>query len=344
MPSKKCMEIHDQSYHLLRTEIKHYLRTSQRESHEVQEGRFLLNNNENPYDFEFSRFFHGTQLKLIERVGVWRNIAPDRIVITNGALQAIDFLMRLYCEPGLDHIQYLGPIDRDLTHLGTLNGIVAKAAREIALLDDTSKITLLSNPNPITGELLPLKSVRNLAKSVNGLLLIDESLIDYSPGESSIALINKHPNLVILQTFDYALGGAGLNLGMLFGNVFLVDTLKRMEFPHAINQVSMEAALMRLNDLEDVYGLLKELLNNREILRNEMERLTYVEHIYPSHANFLLVKVKDARKLDAFLFSKGILVKNCSSMEGLENCLRITIGSPEENHILLQSLIQFDQQ
>ena len=336
------MNTNSEYFKRLRPEIQDFLTHMVFSPNDDKNIQFHLDKNENPYDLEFTRFSNTSQEVLKKRIAEWRQIHVAQIFISNGILQSVDFLLRLFCRSKHDRIQVLLPSDIDIERLATLNDIQVERYDRIEQLNPYCKLTYISNPNPIHGEALEWEQISTIASTINGLVMVNESLMDFSSLGSALPHLEQHENLVLLHSFDHALGGAGLNLGLVYANPSLIEILESMDIPHSINQLSQEAALMRLDELEDIYGLIREVQRNRNILSNELKLLSFIKKVYSSQANFLLIQVEEVKRLEQFLLSNGIRVMNCSSIKNYKDCLRITIGSPEENHYLLQQLIQFD--
>jgi histidinol-phosphate aminotransferase len=209
------------------------------------------------------------------------------------------------------------------------------------LADENTKLIWICSPNNPTGNSMDRKDVETVLNNFNGLVVIDEAYVNFSRHKSFIQELNDYPNLVVLQTFSKAWGLAGLRLGMAFASEEIIEVLSRVKPPYNINQVTQELALKALEEVGQVNDMITELVQMREALKGVFEKLNFIEKVYPSDANFLLIKMQNARAVYEFLLTKGIVVRNRSNVLLCDNCLRITIGTEKENTILVDALIDY---
>ena len=205
-------------------------------------------------------------------------------------------------------------------------------------IDANTKLLFICSPNNPTGNSLRREEILNLAKNFNGIIVVDEAYIHFSSEKSLLDEINNFPNLVVLQTFSKAWGLAGLRVGLAFANEEIIELFNKVKPPYNISQIAQEAILEALENVEAVEKTIIKLIIEREKLIENLREFSFVETIYPSDANFILVKTIDAEKIYKFLLDEKIVVRNRNSVELCEGCLRITIGTPEENEILVNSL------
>jgi histidinol-phosphate aminotransferase len=309
----------------------------------------FLDANENPYDTGYNRYPDPLQWVLKEKISKIKGVDKKQIFLGNGSDEAIDLLIRIFCEPGEDHIITLPPtygmykVSADISNV---------AIKEIPLTQDfqpdvdtilqqanaNSKLLFLCSPNNPTGNSFSLQAIRQLADQFSGVLVIDEAYIDFSSQESCTSLLASYPRLVVLQTFSKAWGLAGIRLGMAFANEPIVELFNKVKPPYNINLLTQQTALEALNQQDKMQLWVQELLSQRKELGESLEQLAWVDKIYPSDANFLLVKMEKPRAVYDFLVNQGIIVRDRSRVLLCEGCLRITIGTPQENQQLLTSL------
>ncbi len=307
-----------------------------------------LDANENPNNNGLNRYPDPLQKKLKARISELKNVPAENIFLGNGSDEAIDLLFRGFCEPGKDKALICSPtygmyqvsadindvevIDVPLTQDWQLNteGIQKHFA------DPNIKLLFICSPNNPTGNCMDRKDVLSLASKFNGLVVIDEAYIDFAEQKSFTKELGNHNNLVVLQTLSKAWGLAGIRLGMAFANEEVIEVLNRIKPPYNVNQLTQEVALKELIDEAGFKNEVEVILTERTRLTNELSQLINVLHIYPSDANFLLVKFRQPKVVYDALTEKGIVVRDRSKVA--EGCLRITVGTSEENARLLREL------
>jgi histidinol-phosphate aminotransferase len=209
------------------------------------------------------------------------------------------------------------------------------------LVDENTKLIWICSPNNPTGNSMDRADVETVLNNFNGLVVVDEAYINFSRQKSFVQELADYPNLVVLQTFSKAWGLAGLRLGMAFASGEIIDVLNRVKPPYNINQATQDLALKALEEVGQVNDMIKELVQMRAALKGVFEKLPFVKKVYPSDANFLLVQVDDAKSAYTYLLSRGIVVRDRSNVLLCENCLRITIGTEEENTELIEAMADF---
>ena len=310
----------------------------------------FLDANENPYPTGWNRYPDPRQRQLKERVAAIKNIGKEHIFLGNGSDEAIDLMYRLFCEPGLDNALVISPSYGMYTVAAEMNGVDVRpiplgkdyslpTAAIAAATDARSKLLFLCSPNNPTGNAFDLEELAAVVRSFPGITVVDEAYADFSAKGSLLPRLDEFPRLVILQTFSKAWGLAGLRLGMAFACKAIIRTMDQVKYPYNINQPAQEMALTALQ--KDVKGTVRELVAQREALAETLPRLPFVRKVWPSDANFLLVQMDDPRAVYDHLLHDGIIVRDRSRVRLCEGCLRITVGTPEENGRLMEALGRF---
>lgn len=308
-----------------------------------------LDANENPYNAPFNRYPDPLQQELKEQISKIKDIDSEHIFLGNGSDEAIDLLFRAFCEPVQDNIVTISPSYGMYQVCADINNTPVKKVslnddfslnteNVLAACDENTKIIFLCSPNNPSGNLLESKAIADILNSFEGIVVVDEAYIDFSPAASWVPNLKDYPNLVILQTFSKAWGMAGIRLGMAFASVEIISVLNKIKYPYNLNILTQQLALELLADKENMEGWVDILLSERLAMEEELSNLKGVQKIYPSDANFLLVKIDNANNIYNELVTQGTIVRNRSKVELCSDCLRITIGSPEENAALIQQL------
>ncbi len=320
------------------------------------EANIFLDANENslgsPLMKWYNRYPDPLQKKLKEKLSTVKAVEAEKIFIGNGSDECIDILFRCFCEPGLDNVVVCPPTYGMYSVSAAINNVAVKnvnltanfqldlAAIEEAI-DDHTKMIFLCSPNNPSGNSLIREDVEMILNNYFGLVVIDEAYINFSPHRSFIHELADYPNLVILQTLSKAWGLAALRLGLAFADEKIIRVMNKVKPPYNINQATQDLVLKALDEVQQVNDMIVELVAERESLTEKLKDLPIVEKIYPSDANFLLVKVIDADGIYQFLLDKGIVVRNRSKVTHCEGCLRITIGTKNENELLIDALMKF---
>jgi histidinol-phosphate aminotransferase len=336
---------------LLRENIRQLVPYASARSEYKGEAKIFLDANENPNDNKVNRYPDPNQTKLKKRIAQLKEISPEKIFLGNGSDEVIDLLFRAYCNPGIDNVITLPPTYGMYRVLASLNNI---ENRRIALqenfqldlqgifsaCDQNTKMVFICSPNNPTGNCINLNDIKELLNIQDLMVVIDEAYIDFSDQSSCISLLEEYSNLVICQTLSKAYGMAGIRVGMCYASEEIISVLNTIKPPYNINNLSQEKALLLLEEKHYVTQV-TETIRERKKLKAALRQYDFIESIYPSEANFLLVKCKEANTIYKFLLSQGIIVRNRSSQYGCENCLRITIGTEQENKILIEALHKF---
>lgn len=317
------------------------------------EAKVFLDANENslgsPLIKWYNRYPDPHQLKLKEAISAIKSIAVENIFLGNGSDECIDLLYRCFCNPGKDNIIICPPTYGMYEVSANINDVAIRRAPLLedfqldlihleTLVDENTKLIWICSPNNPTGNAIHRGDIESVLNNFSGLVVIDEAYINFSRHKSFIQELPDYPNLVVLQTFSKAWGMAGLRLGMAFASTEIIEILNRVKPPYNISQATQEIALKALEEVGQVNDMIKELVQMRVALKAVFEKIPFVEKVYPSDANFLLVKMVDARKVYEYLLEQGIVVRDRSSVKLCDNCLRITIGTEQENTALVETL------
>jgi histidinol-phosphate aminotransferase len=323
------------------------------------EAKVFLDANENslgsPLMKWYNRYPDPHQHKLKAAISKIKSIDVAKIFLGNGSDECIDLLYRCFCEPGKDNTIICPPTYGMYEVSAAINDVEIKKAELLpdfqlnlelveSLVDANTKIIWLCSPNNPTGNSINYHDIEVLLNNFNGLVVVDEAYINFSRQQSLLKELRDYPNLVILQTLSKAWGLAALRLGMAFASEEIIELLNKIKPPYNINQATQDFALEALQELGQVNDMIKEIVAMREELAKVFQRMPLVEKVYPSDANFLLVKVKDAVAIYEFLLDQGIVVRDRSKVQLCDQCLRITIGTEQENTLLVDTLISYMKQ
>jgi len=317
------------------------------------EADIYLDANENPFPNSMNRYPDPHQRLLRDTLATLKGVNPAMIFTGNGSDEVIDLLMRMFCNPGVDNIITLPPT---YGMYGVSAGINDVEVREVPLkssfqpdvkailaqADDKSKLLFICSPNNPTANLVTSDIIIELLNKFEGLVIVDEAYIDFCPSASSIGLLEKYPNLFIMQTLSKAWGLAGVRIGIGIGSPELIRVLDNIKPPYNISVLNAAAAVEALSDPQSMIGKVDILLAERVWLTNALRELKSVINIFDSDANFVLVRIQDADQVYRKLIEQKIVVRNRSSVILCDQCLRITVGVPEENRKLIEALHKFE--
>lgn len=315
-------------------------------------GQFM-DANENPYQNGINRYPDPYQRELKARISELKHVPVESIFIGNGSDEAIDILYRIFCQPGIDNIIGITPSYGMYKVAADINDIEYReykldknfdlnAYDLLTLADENTKMIFLCSPNNPSGNILSKKEIEILLDKFTGILIIDEAYIDFASSQSYTKLLEQHPRLVVLQTLSKAWGAAAIRLGLAFANSEIIKYMTRVKYPYNINILSQKAAIDALNDADKVEEMIRMIRQERDFLRQRLLSIPIIEHVYPSDANFLLIRCHNAKKLYNYLLKKEIIVRDRSSVPGCESCLRISIGTQEENKKLIEALLAYE--
>lgn len=318
--------------------------------------QIFLDANENsfgsPLPINYNRYPDPLQSKIKEKVAANYSIKQSEIFLGNGSDEAIDLLFRIFCEPRKDNILICPPtygmyeVSANINDVGIKRAHLTEDFRLNLLkiestIDENTKLLFICSPNNPSGNSFAHEEIMNVAKNFKGIVVVDEAYIHFSNEESLLSEINNFPNLVVLQTFSKAWGLAGLRVGLAFANEEIIKLFNKVKPPYNVSEIAQQAILEALENHDKVGRTIKEIIWEREKLIRNLASFSFVRKIYPTDANFFLVKTSDAENIYKFLLDEKIVVRNRNNVELCEGCLRITIGTIEENEFLLKSLKRF---
>lgn len=312
------------------------------------EASVYLDANENPLNGPYNRYPDPLQWKLKEKVAKVKGIEPEKIFFGNGSDEPIDLVIRIFCEPAVDNVVAIDPTYGMYQVCAGVNNVEYRkvqlnedysldADRLLASVDARTKLIFLCSPNNPTGNLLEASQVGKIVKNFAGIVVLDEAYIDFAPGASWLSELSDYPNLIILQTFSKAWGLAAVRLGMAFATPEIIRLFNKVKYPYNVNQLTQEFVLNEIEQVERKQSWVKTLLDGRAFLTEQLKTLGDVLEIYPTDANFVLLKVTDANGIYAKLADSGVIVRNRNTVTLCGNCLRITVGTPEENAELIET-------
>lgn len=320
--------------------------------------QIFLDANENsfgsPLQTNYHRYPDPLQLQIKEKIAANYSIKPTEIFLGNGSDEAIDLLFRIFCEPREDNILICPPTYGMYQVSAEINDVAVKRANlteDFRLdltaieneIDKNTKLLFICSPNNPTGNSFEREEILNLSENFNGIVVLDEAYIHFSHEKSLLSEINDFPNLVVLQTFSKAWGLAGLRIGLAFANEEIITLFNKVKPPYNISEIAQNAILKAFENAEKVERTIAEIIAERGKLIENLQDFPFVKKIYPTDANFVLVKTSDAENIYKFLLDEKIVVRNRNNVELCEGCLRITIGTPDENESLLKTLKNYPQ-
>lgn len=348
---------------LVRENIKNLVPYSSARDDFGGEANIFLDANENSLGSPAIKFFPAAQgynrypdphqSGLKEKLSSIKGIPPVNTFLGNGSDECIDLLIRAFCEPGIDNIITCPPTygmyevcarinNAGIKKINLTPGFQLNLVEIENAVDGNTKIIFLCSPNNPTGNSLHYEDISFLLNNYFGLVVIDEAYINFSRQKSLAGELADYPNLVVLQTLSKAWGLAALRVGITYASEKIIRILNKIKPPYNISLASQQIAMQALNELDQVNGMIREIVKERAVLEQGLQRLSVVEKIYPSDANFLLVKVKEPVKIYKYLLNKGIVVRDRSKAALCDGCLRITVGTVSENKILLKALEDFE--
>ena len=312
----------------------------------------FLDANESPYCNGLNRYPDPRQRELKKLISSIKGVPEGNIFLGNGSDEAIDLCFRVFCRPGVDSAITMWPSYGMYTVAAATNDIrMNKVLLEedfsldtekiLSEADESSKLLFLCSPNNPTANALPKAQIREICNRFAGIVVLDEAYVDFSSEGSMLDELDAFPNLIILQTFSKAWGMAGARIGLAYSSERIISLFDMVKYPYNLSVLAQDTALRWLNpSLKEKH--VTEILSQKERLRSEMEKFPFIEKIYPSEANFLLVKTEDANALYDYLITKGIIVRNRTTQPLCGGCLRITVGTPLQNDELLEALSSYD--
>lgn len=326
--------------------------SSARDEYKGVEASVFLDANENPYNGPHNRYPDPLQCELKSELAKVKKVGADHIFLGNGSDEAIDLVFRAFCEPRIDNVVAIDPTYGMYQVCAEVNDVEYRkvlldeqfcfsADKLLAAADEHTKVIFLCSPNNPTGNDLPRAEIEKLLSSFQGLVVLDEAYNDFSEVPSFLADLEKYPNLIVLQTFSKAWGCAAIRLGMAFASPQIIAVFNKIKYPYNVNLLTQKQAIEMLHRYYEVERWVRTLKEERGYLEAAFAKLPCTVKMYPSNANFFLVRVTDAVKIYNYLVGQGIIVRNRHSVTLCGNCLRVTVGTRIENNKLIEALKNF---
>ena len=343
---------------LLRENIKKLVPYSSARDEFKGEASILIDANENPFgsplNHDYNRYPDPLQHQVKAKLSKIKGVPSEHIFLGNGSDEAIDILYRAFCTPGVDNVILVPPTYGMYEVSANINDVAFKKVNLTAdyqldldgianAIDAHTKLIFICSPNNPTGNSIRRQDIEAILNNFQGLVVVDEAYINFSAVKSFTQELAEYPNLVVLQTLSKAWGLAALRLGMAFASKEIIAVYNKIKPPYNINQATQDIVLEALDQVDQVNDWIKETVAEREQLVRGLLELDYVQHITPSDANFILVKMEQPREVYDYLVQYGIIVRDRSKVELCEGCLRITVGTPAENQTLLEKLNQINK-
>lgn len=313
------------------------------------EAAVFLDANENPYNSPWNRYPDPRQLKLKERVSEIKHVPVRNIFLGNGSDEPIDLLFRAFCDPGKDNVVMIDPtygmyrVAADINNVAVITvpldtEFVLDPEAVLASVTPSTKAIFLCSPNNPSGNALERNDLLQIIGSFGGIVVIDEAYIDFCPEKSFLPVLGQYPNMVVLQTFSKAWGMAGLRLGMAFADGPIIEVLSRIKYPYNLSVLVQQKGLELLANEQYMADWVQKVLKERTKMIGALKKYPFVIKVFPTDANFVLVRTHDPRGIYQYLVGNKVIVRDRSSISLCEGCLRISIGSPEENEMLIEAL------
>ena len=326
--------------------------SSARDEYKGAAASVFLDANENPYNLPHNRYPDPLQCDLKKELARIKKVDSEQIFLGNGSDEAIDLVFRAFCEPGEDNVVAIDPTYGMYQVCADVNNVEYRkvlldedfqfsADKLLAATDEHTKLIFLCSPNNPTGNDLLRTEIEKVLNRFEGLVVLDEAYNDFSEAPSFLANLKEYPNLVVLQTFSKAWGCAAIRLGMAFASQEIISIFSKIKYPYNVNQLTQKQAMEMLYRYYEIERWVKTLKEERENLENEFVKLPCTVKIFPSDANFFLVRVTDAVKIYNYLVAEGIIVRNRNSVSLCGNCLRVTVGTRNENERLVEALEKY---
>lgn len=341
---------------LLRPNIQRLVPYSSARDEFKGEASVFLDANENsfgsPLAAAYNRYPDPLQKKVKDKLSAIKGVPAENIFLGNGSDEAIDLLFRAFCQPGIDNVILLPPTYGMYEVSANINDVATRKVNLTpdyqldlegiaAAIDPHTKMIFICSPNNPTGNSIRRQDIETILTNFDGIVVVDEAYINYSKHKSFTYELAEFPNLVVLQTLSKAWGLAALRLGMAFSSREIIEVFNRIKPPYNINQATQELVLEALDNVAQVNAWIKETVDEREALAIALQQFPQVSRITTSDANFILVQLQEPRELYNFLVNDGIIVRDRSKVELCEGCLRITVGTPQENQKLIANIQQF---
>lgn len=313
------------------------------------EASVYLDANENPLNAPYNRYPDPLQWEVKNKISKIKRVAPEQIMLGNGSDEPIDLIYRIFCEPKEDNVVAIAPTYGMYGVCADINNVEYRsvplnedftldASKVLTATDAHTKVVWLCSPNNPSGNLLKKSEIEKILNNFNGIVVIDEAYVDFSSEDSWLNSLNKYPRLIVLQTFSKAWGLAAVRCGMAFASEDIIGFFNKVKYPYNINILTQRLVSEEIDQEDRKKEWVEMLLKQRAMLAEMLNQLPIVEKVYKSDANFLLTKVTDANGIYNYLVGKGIIVRNRNTVQLCGNCLRITVGTKEENETLIDAL------
>lgn len=332
--------------------------SSARDEYKGFDAKVFLDANENPYNAPFNRYPDPLQGEVKHLLAPIKGVGEENIFLGNGSDEAIDLVFRIFCEPGVDNVVSIAPTYGMYEVCADVNNVEYRAVPLrmdgeenfrfcaddlLNVVDEHTKAVFLCSPNNPTGACLCREELMKVLNGFEGMVVVDEAYADFMEETSFLRLLNEYPRLIVLQTFSKAWACAGIRLGMAFASPEVIALYNKVKYPYNVNVLTQREAIATLTDYQCIIAWVEELKAERTRLIEALEEYPDTEHIYPTDANFVLVRVRDAQALYDYLLTQGIIVRNRHRVQLCQNCLRITVGTREENDALMEAMCRFLQ-
>lgn len=313
----------------------------------------FIDANESPFNEPYNRYPDPLQQQLKARLSEVKGIPAEQIFLGVGSDECIDLIYRIFCEPACDNVVAISPSYGMYEVCADINNVEYRTValnenfelvtdRLLAACDRHTKVVWLCSPNNPTGNAFSTESLADVCRRFPGIVAIDEAYVNFSEQGSMLPRLADLPNLIVMQTFSKAMASASVRLGMAFASKEIIALFNKVKYPYNINLLTQQYALDLLSRIGKITDEVAQIIACRHVLADELKQLRCVQRVYRSDANFLLVRVGDADRLYDYLLAHGIVVRNRNRVPGCSGCLRLTVGTPEENELLIKTLKEYD--
>lgn len=313
----------------------------------------FIDANESPFNEPYNRYPDPLQQQLKARLSEVKGVPAEQIFLGVGSDECIDLIYRIFCEPACDNVVAISPSYGMYEVCADINNVEYRTValnenfeldpdRLLAACDQHTKVVWICSPNNPTGNAFDTGLLVDVCRRFPGIVAIDEAYVNFSERGSMLRLLADLPNLIVMQTFSKAMASASVRLGMAFASKEIIDLFNKVKYPYNINLLTQQYALDLLGRIGEITDEVAQIIACRHVLADELKQLRCVQRVYRSDANFLLVRVGDADSLYDYLLARGIVVRNRNRVPGCSGCLRLTVGTPEENELLIKTLKEYD--
>ena len=326
--------------------------SSARDEYKGMTAEVFLDANENPYNRPINRYPDPLQEKLKAAISPIKGVPAENIFLGNGSDEAIDLVYRVFCNPGKDNVVAIDPTYGMYQVCADINDVEYRkvtldehfqfnASDLLAVCDDSTKVIFLCSPNNPSGNCLLRGEIETVLEQFDGIVVVDEAYSDFAEQRPFRMDLQKYPNIVVLNTFSKAFGAAAIRLGMAFASVDIIGLFNKVKYPYNVNKLTQDCAMEELKDVTKIHQRIVQIKDARTTLMQAFSELPICQKVYPTDANFFLTRVTDANAIYDYLVHRGIIVRNRNRVTLCGNCLRITIGTKDENTRLLSALRQY---